>query len=51
MLKSKNKELLITEMTMADWDSSGFMKLENGHNPIGVSYYIDNFMIERGGGK
>ncbi len=46
MLKSKNKDLLVTEMTMADWDSTGFAKLENGHNPIGVSYYIDNFTIK-----
>lgn len=46
MLNSKTKDFLITEMTMADWDSSGFMKLENGHNPTGVSYYIDNFIIK-----
>jgi hypothetical protein len=46
LLKSKTKDFLVTEMTMADWDSTGFMKLENGHNPIGVSYYIDNFTIK-----
>lgn len=46
MLKSKTKDFLVAEMTMADWDSSGFMKLENGHNPIGVSCYIDNFVIK-----
>ncbi|MDD5259546.1 MAG: hypothetical protein PHD29_06235 [bacterium] len=48
MLKTKTKDFLVTEMTMADWDSTGFAKLENGHNPIGVYYYIDNFIIKEG---
>lgn len=51
MLKSKTKDFLISEMMMADWDSTGFMKLENGHNPVGVSYYIDNFVIKSGGNE
>lgn len=47
MLKEYTSEFIVQEMEMADWDSTGFMKLEFGHNPIGASLYIDNFKISR----
>ncbi|MBU4477935.1 MAG: hypothetical protein KKH34_02460 [Candidatus Omnitrophica bacterium] len=48
MLRSYTDEFIVQEMVMADWDSTGFKKLEFGHNPKGATYYIDNFEIKSG---
>lgn len=45
MLKDKTNDFMIQEVTMADWDIAGFMKLEFGNNKKGDAFYIDNFMI------
>lgn len=45
MLKDKTNDYLIQELTLADWDVTGFMKLELGHNKKDITYYIDNFII------
>lgn len=45
MLKGKTTNYIVKEIIMADWDITAFMKLENGHNRVNSSYYIDNFSI------
>ncbi len=45
MLKDKTNDFIIQEFTMADWDITGFMKLEFGNNKKGATFYIDNFII------
>lgn len=45
LLKEKTKHTRVDAIVMADWDVSGFMKLEFGHNAPGAAYYIDNFKI------
>ncbi|MDD5131374.1 MAG: hypothetical protein PHH44_01810 [bacterium] len=45
MLKEHTRDFIIQEMEIADWDSTGFMKLEFGKTPKGASFYIDNFDI------
>lgn len=47
MLKEHTNDFIIQEIEMVDWDSTGFMKLEFGQNPMGASLYIDNFIIFR----
>ncbi|MFH0757954.1 MAG: hypothetical protein V2B15_11755, partial [Bacteroidota bacterium] len=42
----KTPDYTVQELMLANWDSTGFMKLELGHNSQGVSYYIDNFSIK-----
>lgn len=46
MLKGRTNNFVVQEMIMANWDSTGFMKLEFGHNPKDAVYYIDNFVIK-----
>jgi hypothetical protein len=43
---NKPPDYTVQELIFANWDSTGFMKLELGHNPQGVLYYIDNFSIK-----
>lgn len=43
----KDRDFQVQELCFANWDSTGLAKLEFGHNPQGVSYYIDNFSIRR----
>ena len=45
MLKDKTNDFVIQEFTMADWDITGFMKLELGHNKKEASYCIGNFVV------
>ena len=45
MLTNKTDDFIIQEVTMADWDATGFMKLEIGNNKKDAAYFIDNFMI------
>lgn len=45
MLKDKTNDFMVQEFTLADWDVTGFMKLELGHNKKDASFYIDNFII------
>ncbi len=45
MLRTKTRNYIVEEMIMADWDITGYMKLEFGHNHQGATYYIDNFGI------
>ncbi|MFH1248475.1 MAG: hypothetical protein V1490_04945, partial [Candidatus Omnitrophota bacterium] len=45
MLKDKTNDFIIQELTISDWDVTGFMKLELGHNKKELTYYIDNFII------
>lgn len=45
MLRTKTRNHIVEEMIMADWDITGYMKLEFGNNNQGATYYIDNFGI------
>ncbi len=45
MLKGHTNTFIVEEIVMANWDSTGFMKLEFGNNPKGACFYIDNFSI------
>ncbi|WP_447971553.1 hypothetical protein [Nitrospira sp. M1] len=47
MLRTKTGNVMVEELIMADWDVTGYMKLQFGHNRSGATYYIDNFMIRR----
>jgi len=47
MLRTKTGNHIAEEMIMADWDITGYMKLEFGHNHQGATYYIDNFSISK----
>lgn len=48
LLRQKNRNTQVDAVTIADWDVTGYMKLEFGHNGTGVAYYIDNFKISAG---
>ena len=45
MLKARTDNFQVKELIMADWDSTGYMKLVYGTNPGGAAYCIDNFNI------
>lgn len=45
MLNGKTDDFIVKEFTLADWDITGFMKLELGHNKKDTVYFIDNFII------
>ncbi len=47
MLRTATGNTIVERMIMADWNVNGYMKLGFGHNPQGISYYIDNFTIGR----
>jgi hypothetical protein len=47
MLRTSTANTIVDEMVMADWDVSGYMKLQYGSNAKGATYYIDNFLISR----
>ncbi len=47
MLRTKTGHTIVEEMTMADWDVTGYMRLQFGTNREGATYYIDNFTISR----
>jgi RHS repeat-associated protein len=47
MLRTKTGHTFVEEMIMADWDVTGFMRLQFGRNAQDVTYYIDNFSIKR----
>ena len=47
MLRTKTGHTIVEEMIMADWDVTGYMKLQFGSNREGATYYIDNFAISR----
>ncbi len=47
MLRNKTGHTRVEELIMADWDVSGYMKLQYGNNPKNATYYIDNFAISR----
>jgi RHS repeat-associated protein len=45
LLREKTRNTQVDAIMMADWDVTGYMKLEFGDNGQGVAYYIDNFKI------
>ena len=47
MLRTKTGNFIVDELMMADWDVTGYMRLQYGHNRSGATYYIDNFAIGR----
>ena len=47
MLRTKTGNVIVEELIMADWDVTGYMKLQFGSNRSGATYYIDNFVISR----
>lgn len=47
LLRTKTGHTVVEEMIMADWDVTGYMKLQFGTNHEGATYYIDNFAIGR----
>jgi hypothetical protein len=50
MLKHKlDDPIIVEEMIMADWDESGYMKLEYGRNKKDAAYFIDNFKVTKSG--
>lgn len=48
LLRQKTRNTCVDAIIMADWDISGYMKLEFGHNDRGVAYYVDNFKLAAG---
>lgn len=48
LLKKQTRNTRIDKIIMADWDVTGYMKLEFGKNPAGAEYFIDNFKIQAG---
>ncbi len=49
MLAQKTGRRLVEEIVLADWDVTGYMKLDFGRNARGATVYIDNFKIRQGG--
>lgn len=47
MLRTKTGNVIVDALVMADWDVTGYMKLQFGSNRAGATYYIDNFQIRR----
>ncbi|MCD4782101.1 MAG: hypothetical protein K8S27_16370 [Candidatus Omnitrophica bacterium] len=45
MLKKRADIYSVQEFVVADWDTTGFKKLEFGSTPSGAQYFIDNFSI------
>lgn len=45
LLRQQTKHTHIEEIVMAQWNVSGYMKLEFGSNPRGAVFYIDNFKL------
>lgn len=45
LLSQKTRNTRVDEIMMADFDVTGYMKLEFGNNIYNVAYYIDNFKI------
>lgn len=46
MLNGRTDTFIVDEIVFVDWDSTGFKKLEMGHNKKGTAYWLDNFTIE-----
>lgn len=47
MLRTRTGRTVVDEMIMADWDVTGFMRLQFGANRKDATYFIDNFSIGR----
>lgn len=47
MLKKYTDNKIVEKLIMADYDSSGYMKLCYGHSREGAAFYIDNFVISK----
>lgn len=45
MFKDRVDTFVVDEIVFADWDSTGFKKLEMGHNKKGAVYWLDNFTL------
>jgi RHS repeat-associated protein len=48
LLHQKTRNTCVDAIIMADWDISGYMKLEFGRNDRGGAYYVDNFKLAAG---
>lgn len=51
LLAQKTGRRLVEEIIMADWDVTGYMKLDFGRNARGATLYLDNFKIHRATGE
>jgi RHS repeat-associated protein len=49
LLRTRTAHTRIDEIRMADWNATGYMKLEFGRNARGAVYYIDNFKLSSDG--
>ncbi|MDD5491263.1 MAG: hypothetical protein PHV60_01100 [bacterium] len=47
MLKGRTNDFIVQDLELANWDCTGFMKLERGKNPPRAFFYIDNFVIRK----
>jgi hypothetical protein len=47
MLKGRTNDFMVQDLELANWDCTGFMKLERGKNSPQAFFYIDNFMIRK----
>jgi len=45
LLRKQTRHTQIDEIVMADWNVSGYMKLEFGSNPRGATFYLDNLRL------
>jgi RHS repeat-associated protein len=48
LLRQKTRNTQVDAIVMADWDVTGYMKLDFGRNDAGATYSIDNFKIAAG---
>ena len=46
MLKGRVNQFQVQRIELADWESTGFMRLEFGHNNQGAAFFIDKFTIK-----
>ena len=49
LLERVTRQTRIDEIRMADWDVTGYMKLDFGHNARGSRWYVDNFTLAADG--
>ncbi|MBM3332303.1 hypothetical protein FJY68_10745 [candidate division WOR-3 bacterium] len=47
MLRTKTANYVVDELILADWNVSGFMKLDFGENRQGAALSVDNFTVRR----
>ncbi|MEM7204197.1 MAG: RHS repeat-associated core domain-containing protein [Planctomycetota bacterium] len=47
LLRERTGGCTVEAIGFADWNVSGFMRLDTGSNPAGATFWIDNFVVAR----